>query len=1098
MSKPILLFILCMFLALFAGAQTKNIKGRLIYRSGEPVAGATVRIKGNPASGSSDVSGNFDLKASKGDIVQISYLNTLQREFVIDARDFYPITIEDQENALETVLITTALGIKRDRNTVPYATQQVSSEDLNRTPGNNFIKNLSGKVAGLQITSNNTLGGTNNVILRGFKSLTQTNQALFVVDGVPFDNSNQSRNGVDLGNAASDINPEDIESISVLKGAAAAALYGSRAANGVVLINTKKGLSGKKSVDVVLNQSFQIGSIDQNTLPVYQTRYGQGKGTAGYNAAYPSLSGEFYNVPVIGSGGQPRQVVITNQDLAWGPAYNAGLSVYNWDAFVPGNPNYGKATPWVQSANSRAVDYFQTPIASNTSLSLNSTQERSVFKLGYTNNYERGIAPNSYIRKNVVNFSGSTSLTEKLNVGASVNYSHVLANNRSTYDYRAANTNVRDLRQWVPTNVDYKALRADYDRGYNASWNIVAGSYANETGDVIKAAYHNNPYWNDFENYNNDTRERYFGNIYATYDILKGLHATARISKDGYTQFFENRIAIGSYQTSLYGRTDVKFSELNYDFLLNLDRNLNQDLNLKALLGASIRRTSTESVSASTSGGLVVPGLYSLSNSAAIANAPLEYDGTKQVNGFFGGFTLTYRNYLSLDATGRWDRSSALPKANNSYFYPAVSGSFTFSNLLHSQNWLSFGKLRLNYAEVGNDAPIYSVRNTYTAGTPFNGQTVYSNPLTNNNPDLRPERNKTYEAGLEVSFLKNRINADITYYRSRLTNQITPITPSTATGFTNFYVNGGTTQNQGVEVTLNIVPVKTNDFKWDFTLNWSKNENKVISLYGGQQAYTIASYQNSVQLVAEVGKSYGILRGTDYVYLNGKPLVDANGYYVKSDNRNSDIGSIAPKWIGGITNRFTYKDFALSFLIDGSKGGSVYSLDMDNGSRSGILTETAANNDLGNPLRNPLNQGGGVILDGVTADGKPNTIRIDVSDANKLGSKLPFGSTNALTAKSYVYDASYLKLREVAVAYTLPKRLFVNARAIKGATFTLSGRNLWIIHKNLPYADPEQGSPSTTLTNTDPIIYNPNASIGYQNAVFPSVREFAFNVRLTF
>jgi len=1096
-KKLLLLFSFLLFLQpIFA--QVRTVQIQVTDGAGKPLQGATIKNKANQqVLGATSAAGSVLVSAASGTTLIASAIGFLPKEISIQSTNSYQAVLQENVQTLETTVVT-ALGIRRNRNSLPYATQQVSAGELNRTPSNNFIKGLAGKVAGLQITSNNTLGGTNNVILRGFKSLTQSNQALFVVDGVPFDNSNNSRSGLDLGNAAADINPEDIETVSVLKGAAASALYGSRAVNGVILITTKKKTSGTGKADITLNQSLQIGSIDQSTLPTYQKAYGQGKGSVGYSATYPAQSGYFYYLPAIGSGGVPVPIVITNQDLAWGPAYDANISAYNWDAFVPGNPNYKKATPWVAANNSDPVDYFQSPFASNTSLSINTAQDNTTFKAGYTNNYERGIAPNSYIKKNIFNFAGSYSLSPKLTTGASLNYAHVLANNRSTYDYRAANTNVRDLRQWVPSNVDYAALRADYGRGLNASWNILAGSYNNETGDVIKAAYHNNPYWNDYENYNNDTRERFFGNVYANYDIIKGLKATARIARDGYTQFFENRIAVGSYQTALYARSDVKFAETNYDFLLNFDQNLTANLNLKALLGTNIRRSSTQSISAATSGGLLVPGLYTISNAVAAPAAPVEYDGTKQVNGFFGGFTLGYAEILTLDATGRYDQSSALPKANNSYFYPAVSGSFTFSKLLGDVSWLSFGKLRLNYAEVGSDAPIYSVRNTYVAGTPFNGQNIYSNPLTNNNPDLKPERNKNYEAGIEASFLRNRINLDVTYYHSRLTNQITPITPSAATGYTNFYVNGGTIQNQGVEVVLNIVPVQTSNFKYDFSVNWSKNNNKVISLYGGQSSYTIASYQNSVQLVAEVGQPYGIIRGSDYEYVNGKRLVDASGYYVKSSNRNSNIGSIAPDWIGGITNRFRYKNLALSFLVDASYGGDVYSLDLDNGSRSGILAETAGLNDLGNPLRNPLSQGGGIILDGVKADGTPNTVRIDVSDANKLGSKLPFGSTNALTAKSYIYDASYIKLREVAFSYALPSRVFEKLKGIKGATFTLSGRNLWIIHKNLPYADPEQGAPSTTLANTDPILYNSNASIGYQNGVFPVVREFAFNIRLNF
>ena len=1098
MQKKLLLLLGCLLLTFALQAQNSNIHVTVYDSHGYPIQGATVRIKGNNrAITASDASGGLTIKVPIGTILQVSTINSVVNELTIGTETNYKISLVEQSQTLQEVTITTALGIKRDLNTLPYAAQTVGADELLRTPTDNFISNLSGKVAGLQITTNNTLGGTNNVILRGFKSLTQSNQALFVVDGVPFDNGNQSRNGLDLGNVASDLNPNDIESITVLKGAAASALYGSRAVNGVIQITTKKHSKQKETTDIVLNESVGFGSIDQSTLPSYQTSYGQGKGTAGYNAAYPAQSGQFYYTPAIGSNGQPVNVVITDQDLAWGPVYNPALSVYNWNAFVPGDPNYGKATPWTSANNNKAINYFQTPVTNNTSLSIISSQDRTDFKFGYTNSYDKGIEPNSSLKKNLFNLAAADHITNELTLGAAINYHNETAINRSSYDYRATNSNVRDLRQWLPSNVNLKEQLADYRNGYNASWNILPGSYNTVSSGVIPAAYHNNPYWNDYENYNNDNRERYFGNVYATYNIIAGLTATARVSRDSYTQSFENRIAVGSYQTSSYGRTDIKYGENNYDFLLNFDRNLNNSFNLKALLGANIRRTNNQSISAVTSGGLVVPDLYSISNSVANPAAPVEYSGTKQVNGFFGGFTLGYRNFLSLDATGRVDQSSALPKAHDQYFYPAVSGSFIFSNLLTKQQWLSFGKLKLNYAEVGSDAPIYSVQNTYVAGTPFNGQNIFSTPLTNNNQDLRPERNKSYEIGLETSFLSNRISLDLTYYSSKNTNQITPITPSTATGFTNFYVNGGAIQNKGVEVVLNLVPVRTKDFKYDITVNWAKNNNKVLSLYGGQPSYTIASYQNAVQLVAEVGQPYGVLRGTDYVYVNGQREVDANGYYIKSTNKNSDIGNITPDWTGGITNRFSYKSFALSFLIDASHGGDVYSLDMDNGSRSGILAYTAANNDLGNPLRNPLSQGGGIVLPGVHADGSPNTTRIDASNANTLGSKLPFGSTNALAASSYVYDASWVKLREVAFSYSLPQILFTKT-AIKGVTFTLAGRNLWIIHKNLPYADPEQGAPSTTLTSTAPMVYNPNASIGYQNGVYPSVRSYTFNIRLNF
>ncbi len=471
MQKKLLLLFSFFIILHSALAQDRSVQIQVSDGSGKAIQGATVRSKRDQqALGATSSSGIITVKVSPGKLLSISAIGFLTKEIRIQNADTYQIVLQENVQTLETTVVT-ALGIKRSRNSLPYATQQLSADELNRTPGNNFIKGLSGKVAGLQITSNSTLGGTNNVILRGFKSLTQSNQALFVVDGVPFDNSNNSRSGLDLGNAAADINPEDIESVSVLKGAAASALYGSRAVNGVILITTKKKTSEGKA-EITLNQNLQFGSIDQSTLPTYQTAYGQGKGSAGYNATYPAQNGYFYYLPAIGSGGSPVPIVITNQDLAWGPAYNGNISAYNWDAFVPGNQNYKKATPWVASENSNAVDYFQSPFASNTSLAINTAQDKSTFKLGYTNNYERGIAPNSYIKKNIFNFGGSYNLTPKLTTGASLNYSNILTNNRSTYDYRAANTNVRDLRQWVPTNVNYDALKSDYNKGLNASWNI--------------------------------------------------------------------------------------------------------------------------------------------------------------------------------------------------------------------------------------------------------------------------------------------------------------------------------------------------------------------------------------------------------------------------------------------------------------------------------------------------------------------------------------------------------------------------------------------------------------------------------------------------
>ena len=374
--------------------------------------------------------------------------------------------------------------------------------------------------------------------------------------------------------------------------------------------------------------------------------------------------------------------------------------------------------------------------------------------------------------------------------------------------------------------------------------------------------------------------------------------------------------------------------------------------------------------SAATSGGLVVPRFYSLSNSVKTPAAPTEYDGRKEVDGVFAGATLTYKQYLTLDGTLRRDQSSTLPKDNNSYYYPAVSANFLFSKLLPDLSWLSYGKLRANYAEVGGDAPVYSTRNVFNAGTPFNNQTLFTYTTTNKNADIRPEPNKTKEIGAELAFLHNRLGLDVTYYHSRLSDQIMPITPSAASGFTTFYVNGGTSsRTRASKSRWNAAPVRTRDFSWNIILNWSRNNNKVISLYGGQPSYTIASYQNGIQLVAETGKSYGILRGTDYQYVNGQRLINANGYPATPVPK-SDIGNINPDWLGASPTRLPISDLRSASSSISKKVATFTRSTWIMPPGPALSRRPPAKNSLGNPIRNPLSQGGGVVIRGVTQDGK--------------------------------------------------------------------------------------------------------------------------------
>ncbi|HXO74135.1 MAG TPA: TonB-dependent receptor, partial [Puia sp.] len=374
-------------------------------------------------------------------------------------------------------------------------------------------------------------------------------------------------------------------------------------------------------------------------------------------------------------------------------------------------------------------------------------------------------------------------------------------------------------------------------------------------------------------------------------------------------------------------------------------------------------------------------------------------------------------------------------------------------------------------------------------GTPFNGQTVFVSPTVNNNPNLLPEQNHSYEIGTELSFFKSRVGLDVTYYNARSINQIMPITVSSASGYSQFYVNGGTIQNSGFEVALHLVPLRTTNFSWNMDVNWSKNSNKVISLYNNQPSYIISTYQNSVQLVAEKGKSTGIIRGSGYTYLNGKPVVDTSGSYLKATGL-VDVGNTKPDWIGGINNTFTYKNLALSFLVDMSHGGQLYSLDLDYGASGGLTPHTAGKNALGGEVRGSLASGGGMIFPGVTADGKVNTKRVDASDFHN--GAFPFSSLFSETTQTYIYDASWIKLRELAITWSFPKKLMEKLNYVKGIDLSLTGKNLWIIHKNLPYSDPEQGVATGSGTSGQ------NGSIGYQSGAYPVYRTFGFNVRVKF
>ena len=1078
-----ILVLLVVLMAQITFAQERSVSGVVSDNAGMPIPGVSVLVKGTQNGTQTDFDGKFSIKASPSQVLIFSYVGMTTREITASSASLN-VKLDTDSQELSEVVVT-ALGIKREKKSLGYATQEVKGDAVSKVKSSNFVNSLSGKVAGLEIKTSGNLGGSTQVVIRGNNSIQGNNQALFVIDGVPIDNSNSNsgdqkagRGGYDYGNAASDINPDDIESINVLKGAAATALYGSRASNGVVMITTKKGKS-QKGIGITISSSLTLGTADKETLPRYQNKYG-----AGYGPYYDSADGYFNLADINGDGVDDLTTPFT-EDASYGAAFNPSLLVYQWNSIYPQLPEtFGKATPWV-AGKATPNSVWGTGSTAVNSVSLDGGDDKSSFRLGFTNLLQEGSLPNSGIKRNTISFSGSHNLSEKLKASASFNFVKTDGKGRNGTGYSSGNV-MQQFRQWNQMNVDFDEQKAAYFlTRENITWNPNSPSN-------LRPIYSDNPYWTFYENYQSDTRSRYFGNAALEDKLTDWLSILGRFSFDTYAELQEERTNVGSADVSKYSRYNNNVSEYNYDLMLNFNKDLTEKLNLEGNIGYNVRNNIRNSIFASTNGGLNKSRLYSLSNSVGPILAPAEYDANSMVDGAYIRASLGYDDFAYLEGTYRTDRSSNLPKANNRYGYYSVSGSLVFSKYIDAE-WLSFGKLRANYAEVGNDTNPYRVFNTFDIGTPFNGTGVASNPGAQNNLNLLPERQKSYEFGIEMAFFKRRLGFDVSYYNDLNVNQITSIPLSTATGYNSAVLNAGTIENKGLEVQINATPLKTSDFKWDLNLNWSQNKSLVVELLNGIENLQLASLQGGVSINATPGQPYGTIRGSDFIYAeNGQPIVNQTGSgsrigtYQRTGANNIVIGDINADWKAGLNNSFTYKNFNLSFLIDMQKGGDVFSLDTWYGYATGMYDFSAADNDLGNPVRNPIvgtpgNYGansGGFILPGVAPDGTKNAVR-----ANGSVYTTAWGYARAPN-KLHVYDAGYVKLREASLSYNF------NPKTLENSPFTnivvsLIGRNLWIIDKSTPYADPEAGLSSGNVQ-------------GYQSGAYPSIREVGASLKLQF
>lgn len=1026
-------------------AQEKTVTGTVTDPDGFPVADAVVKTTSGKEA-FTDENGVFSIEAKQGDLVTVESVGLPTQTFTVGAGTDYKVSLKPSETVELEGAVVTALGITRDKRSLGYASQEVKGDVIQAGRGSNALQSLSGNVAGAQITAPSSLGGSTRITLRGIGSITGENRPLIVIDGIPLANNNvndtnteRGAGGRDYGDGAFDINPDDVESINVLKGGPASALYGSRAVNGVIMIKTKTGKKGRE--DIVVNTGVAFESINQ--IPSLQSLYGGG--------AKDSFD-------TVNIGGKDYLINDYATDESWGPKFN-NQEVLQWYAFDPEfASDYLKTTPWRASKND-AKSFFNTGVAYTNSVSFAKSYEATNLRVSLSNVNQTGIVPNSSLKKTTAGINLSNKFSDVFTVTTNLTYTRTDGFNRPEVGY-GDNSIAQKMFQWGQRQLDYNKLK-DYKlaNGNQRSWNRTSW-------DDGTPAYSDNPYWVVYENTSKDKRDRFYGNVEFKYDIAPGLYAVANVMGDTYDMQISERVAVGSQAISKYSEAYYKFTEMNYEGRLHFDKKWG-DFSLNSFVGVNRRHRTSSRLSSSTNGGLVVPNMYFITNSLDNPTTS-STRATVEVNSVYGMVSLGYKNMLFLEATGRNDWFSTLPIINNSYFYPSVTGSFVFSEVF-KPSWLNFGKVRAGISQVSSDLTEFQTNDVLGAGINFNGTPTFIQANTKMNPLLKPEIKDTWEVGVEASMFNNRFGFDVTYYNEKRTDLLVPVQHSWSTGYGFKWLNAGEMTNEGIEALVNVVPLRNQDFEWRVTWNFAKNNNKVGKISDEMDSYNLTNAPFSVQLWALSGQKYGQLMGRDFVYDdNGNKIVDANGLYEKSDVKS--LGSIIPDYNMGIRNTFTYKGVALSALIDIQKGGKFFSTSHMWGMYSGMLEETAANNVREN----------GVVADGVmwdegTKSYVKNTTNVEAYDYFKA-------YYDGVDSRN-VFDADYIKLREVTLSYTFPKKW---AGPFANVTISAFGRNLatWGLDKK--GFDPEMAS------------YGSGNVQGIEGGSLPSTRTYGMNLKLQF
>ncbi|NNE47393.1 MAG: SusC/RagA family TonB-linked outer membrane protein [Rhodothermales bacterium] len=1075
-----------------------------------PLPGVNIVEVGTTRGASTDFDGKFSFIASSPTAtIAVSFVGFVTQYIDLNGQTQIEIRLAEDVGMLEEVVVT-AFGIERQARAVGYSVSEVGGESLRQARENNVANALSGKIAGVAVSKPASgPGGSSRVIIRGNTALQGNNQPLYVVDGIPIDNSNLGSAGMwggqDLGDGISSINPDDIDNISVLKGPAAAALYGTRAQNGVILITTKSGTrrgpGGGIGVEYNSNVTFENPVVGYD----FQDQYGQGT-----RGAFPTT----------------QEQALENAFDSWGSRLGSGSAI-----------QFDGVTRPYSSVGDNAGRFYRAGVTNTNTLSFTGNVENTAVRLSFSRLNSESIVPNSGLERYSISLRGTSDFGDKLSADVKLNYVRDDTQNRSELSDAPRNANYTVA--FLPPNVDVETMKPGFcsgDPNPDAALGICAGGLdENAEFRIAESVFQQNPYWSAERFTASDTKNRLLGHAQLSYDLLDWLTVQGRVGQDWYST---RRTRVQPFGTAFVPAGSIDevnwtVQERNYDFMFLADRKLNEDVNLNASFGGNKLRQDFERLQLSGS-EFSIPGLETISNASQTSTG---FDvSRKEINSLYGSAELAYKNYLFLTGTARNDWSSTLPSDNNSFFYPSVSASFVFSDALDVPDWLSFGKVRASWAEVGGDTDAFQLSLTYAlanythAGQPIGRVAQTQVPLA----DLKPSSHTGWELGYDTRFFDNRLGLDFTYYSSKTSDQILSASVAGESGYNSKVINAGEISNRGVELLLSGTPVRTADMRWNIDANFGWNDNEVTQLLGPAAcadpfpsedlectnflgvlglggASRIASGA-TMGIFAEVGEPFGLIKGRKYARdVNGNIVLDDSGLPVQGPFEI--LGNGNPDWTAGITNTFRYKNFTLSALVDIAYGGEIFSgtnanaygfglhqntldgrSDCDSAGYSsecwvpsGVQFPDGIPFEIGDKGLDGLGPGD----DGYTApdQGEGNGLTQEIFEAgvDNTTAVYPqdyYGRIVGQIAEEFVYDATYVKLRQLQLSYRLPTR-WLQKSPIQMATFSIVGRNLWIIHKNIPNVDPESN-------------LNVGNAQGTELAGVPQTRSIGFNVNLRF